>query len=75
MDALAFEHHLTSPQGLGHVPDGASTVTTSGGSCCDELTFSVSVDGDAGHRRRLHRPRLRRGHRRRQRRGHARSRT
>ncbi len=52
MDALAFEHHLTSPQGHGHVPSGAHTVTTSGGSCCDELTFSVSIDAtrvmDAG---------------------------
>jgi tRNA-uridine 2-sulfurtransferase len=52
MDALAFEHHLTSAQGLGHVPSGAHTITTSGGSCCDELTFSVSIDAtrviDAG---------------------------
>src|ERR1700733_11470229 len=46
MDALAFEHHLTSPQGLGRVPAHASTVTTSGGSCCDELTFSIAIDGD-----------------------------
>jgi tRNA-specific 2-thiouridylase len=46
MDALAFEHHLTSPQGHEHVPPGAFTVTTSGGSCCDEITFSVSVAGD-----------------------------
>ena len=46
MDALAFEHHLTSPQGAGHIPDGAVTVTTGGGSCCDQITFSVAVDGD-----------------------------
>jgi tRNA-specific 2-thiouridylase len=46
MDALAFEHHLISPQGAGHVPDGAVTVTASGGACCDEITFSVAVDGD-----------------------------
>jgi tRNA-specific 2-thiouridylase len=46
MDALAFEHHLTSPQGHGHLPAGAFTVTTSGGSCCDEIRFSVSLDGD-----------------------------
>lgn len=46
MDALAFEHHLTSPQGLGRVPPGAHTVTATGGSCCDEVTFSVSVTGD-----------------------------
>ena len=52
MDALAFEHHLTSPQGEGHVPPRAHTITTSGGSCCDELTFSLAIDGqrvtDAG---------------------------
>jgi tRNA-specific 2-thiouridylase len=52
MDALAFEHHLTSAQGLDHVPPGAHTVTTSGGSCCDEVTFSLAIDGtrvtDAG---------------------------
>ncbi len=46
MDALAFEHHLTSPQGHGHVPADAFTVTARGGSCCDEITFSVSLDGD-----------------------------
>jgi tRNA-uridine 2-sulfurtransferase len=46
MDALAFEHHLTSPQGAGHVPDGAVTITRAGGSCCDEVTFSVAIDGD-----------------------------
>ncbi len=46
MDALAFEHHLTSPQGAGHVPDGAVTVTAGGYACCDEITFSVAVDGD-----------------------------
>ena len=52
MDALAFEHHLTSPQGKRHVPRDAFTVTSGGGSCCDEITFSVKVDGatvtDAG---------------------------
>jgi tRNA-specific 2-thiouridylase len=46
MDAVAFEHHLTSPQGAGHVPPDAVTVTVGGGSCCDEVTFSVSLDGD-----------------------------
>jgi tRNA-specific 2-thiouridylase len=54
MDALAFEHHLVSPQGAGHVPDGAVTVTVDGGACCDEITFSVAVEGDrvrdAGYR-------------------------
>ncbi len=54
MDTLAFEHHLTSPQGAGHVPAGAVTVTAGGGSCCDQITFSVAVHGDrvtdAGYR-------------------------
>jgi tRNA-specific 2-thiouridylase len=52
MDALAFEHHLTSPQGEGHIPADAFTVTFGGGECCDEVTFSVQTDGtqvtDAG---------------------------
>ena len=52
MDTLAFEHHLTSPQGEGHTPDDAFTVTFGGGECCDEVTFSVQTDGthvtDAG---------------------------
>jgi tRNA-uridine 2-sulfurtransferase len=46
MEALAFEHHLTSPQGAGHVPEGAVTRTAGGYACCDEITFSVAVDGD-----------------------------
>jgi tRNA-specific 2-thiouridylase len=46
MDALAFEHHLTSPQGLGHTPSGGFTVTAGGGACCDRISFSVAVDGD-----------------------------
>jgi tRNA-specific 2-thiouridylase len=52
MDALAFEHHLTSPQGEGHMPRDAFTVTFGGGECCDTVTFSVQTDGthitDAG---------------------------
>ncbi len=44
MDAEAFEHHLTSPQGLGRRPPGACTVTTAGGSCCDQVSFSVSLE-------------------------------
>ncbi len=51
-DILAFEHHLTSPQGEGHTPSDAFTVTFGGGECCDEVTFSVQTDGtrvtDAG---------------------------
>ena len=46
MDVIAFEHHLTSPQGLGRVPDGAVTVTVDGGACCDRVALSLSVDGD-----------------------------
>jgi tRNA-specific 2-thiouridylase len=46
MDPLAFEHHLVSPQGAGHVPEGAVTVTAGGGACCDEITFSLALDGD-----------------------------
>ena len=52
MDTLAFEHHLSSPQGEGHVPADAFTVTFGGGECCDEVTFSIQTDGtrvtDAG---------------------------
>jgi tRNA-uridine 2-sulfurtransferase len=46
MDPLAFEHHLTSPQGLGHHPPHSHTVTTGGGACCDEVTFSIAVHDD-----------------------------
>ena len=52
MDRLAFEHHLTSPQGEGHTPEDAFTVTFGGGECCDEVIFSIQTDGvrvtDAG---------------------------
>ena len=46
MDIEAFEHHLTSPQGLGHLPADACTITADGGSCCDRIRFSVSVSRD-----------------------------
>src|ERR1035438_6038603 len=46
MDALAFEHHLTSPQGQHRHPDGGYTVTAGGGSCCDRIRFTVSVQRD-----------------------------
>jgi tRNA-specific 2-thiouridylase len=52
VDALAFEHHLTSPQGQGHTPSDAFTVAADGGTCCDRMRFSVAVDrgrvADAG---------------------------
>jgi tRNA-uridine 2-sulfurtransferase len=46
VDTLAFEHHLTSPQGHRHVPDGACTVTAGGGSCCDSIEISISISDD-----------------------------
>lgn len=46
MDTEAFEHHLTSPQGEGHVPEGAFTRTVGGGSCCDTVTISLQTDGE-----------------------------
>jgi tRNA-specific 2-thiouridylase len=52
MDAEVFEHHLTSPQGRGHVPAGAVTVTAEGGICGDTVVMSLATDGqritDAG---------------------------
>lgn len=52
VDRLAFEHHLSSPQGRDHAAAGGHTVTRSGGSCRDTLTFSVALDdgrlADAG---------------------------
>jgi tRNA-specific 2-thiouridylase len=46
VDTLAFEHHLTSPQGQHHVPDGAHSVIAGGGACCDRVQVSISVEGD-----------------------------
>ncbi len=52
MDLAAFEHHLTSPQGQGHVPSEGFTVFADGGACCDTIRFSLSLDehrvADAG---------------------------
>ena len=52
MDALAFEHHLSSPQGQGHLPAAAFTAEVGGGACCDTVSISLSTDGqriiDAG---------------------------
>jgi tRNA-specific 2-thiouridylase len=52
MDALAFEHHLTSPQGRGHRPVPGHTATAGGYACCDEITITLAIDGvhvtDAG---------------------------
>jgi tRNA-specific 2-thiouridylase len=46
MDAIAFEHHLTSPQGHHRRPDDAFTATVDGGACCDQVALSLSVDSE-----------------------------
>lgn len=46
VDALAFEHHLTSPQGHHRLPEEGFTVAVNGGSCCDTVALSISVDRD-----------------------------
>jgi tRNA-uridine 2-sulfurtransferase len=46
VDALAFEHHLTSPQGKGHRPAQGHVGTAGGYACGDEITMTVAVDGD-----------------------------
>ena len=46
MDRAAFEHHLTSPQGQGRFPTGASIVDVDGGACCDRIQFAVVLDRD-----------------------------
>jgi tRNA-uridine 2-sulfurtransferase len=46
VDSLAFEHHLVSPQGLGRLPAAGFAVTAEGGSCCDQIRFSVELGGD-----------------------------
>lgn len=46
MDSIAFEHHLTSPQGHRRRPENGYTATVGGFACCDEIELSVSVDGD-----------------------------
>jgi tRNA-uridine 2-sulfurtransferase len=46
MDDIAFEHHLTSPQGHRRIPAGAFTATVDGGACCDQVALSISVEGD-----------------------------
>ena len=46
MDAIAFEHHLTSPQGHHRVPADAFTASVDGGACGDRVALSLTVDGD-----------------------------
>ncbi len=46
MDALAFEHHLTSPQGCGHRLAHGHTATVGGFACGDEISLSIATAGD-----------------------------
>ncbi len=46
MDTVAFEHHLTSPQGRGRLPPEGFAATAGGYACCDEIRISVAVAGD-----------------------------
>jgi tRNA-specific 2-thiouridylase len=46
VDQLAFEHHLTSPQGRGLTPAGAHAAEVGGYDCGDRIRFSVSVRSD-----------------------------
>jgi tRNA-uridine 2-sulfurtransferase len=46
VDLERFAHHLESPQGHRHLPAGAFTGAAGGGSCCDRLSVSLSVEGD-----------------------------
>src|SRR5881227_1684021 len=43
MDALAFEPHLSSPQGRGRLPADGFSATAGGGPCCDEIRMSLRV--------------------------------
>jgi tRNA-specific 2-thiouridylase len=49
MDPLAFEHHLTSPQGQGRLPRGAVTATVGGKDCCDEVSLSIALQRGRVH--------------------------
>jgi tRNA-specific 2-thiouridylase len=46
MDSIAFEHHLSSPQGHRKRPAGAHTATAGTSACSDEIEVSISVAGD-----------------------------
>jgi tRNA-specific 2-thiouridylase len=46
MDSIAFEHHLTSPQGHRRRPDGAFVATVGGFACCDEITIALTISAD-----------------------------
>jgi tRNA-uridine 2-sulfurtransferase len=46
MDVIAFEHHLTSPQGRHRLPVDAFTAIVDGGACGDRVALSLSVDAE-----------------------------
>jgi tRNA-specific 2-thiouridylase len=46
MHDLAFEHHLTSPQGRGRELRGASAAEVGGYQCGDRIRVSVALDGE-----------------------------
>src|SRR5690242_17271841 len=46
MDSIAFEHHLTSPQGHRRHPPGAFAATVGGFACCDQIEIALTVEGD-----------------------------
>jgi tRNA-uridine 2-sulfurtransferase len=46
MDSIAFEHHLTSPQGHRRRPPDAFTASAGGAACCDEIVLALTVEGD-----------------------------
>ena len=46
MDALAFEHHLTSPQGQGSLPRGGFSALAGGAACCDEIEIGLALSPD-----------------------------
>ena len=71
MDAIAFEHHLTSPQGHRRSPAGVHGDRRRRRLLRPDRALAQRR-GRPRHRRRVRRPRLRRRDRRRERRGHAR---
>jgi tRNA-specific 2-thiouridylase len=46
VDPLAFEHHLTSPQGHRHTPAEACAAEVGGFDCCDTVRISIAVHGE-----------------------------
>jgi tRNA-specific 2-thiouridylase len=46
MDSIAFEHHLTSPQGHRRRPPDAFTATVGGFACCDQIEIALTVEDD-----------------------------